>query len=115
MINVEGRETAMAWVPLNGYPQPDDGTARLTLRSTVDNTAFEMAEPLLRREEVRGDFILLLFPLPAHIPLGEYDYRLEGNIDGKAVTLSSGLMTCTEDTAEVKEYDKITTYKQYGE
>ena len=110
MIYISNKETAQeVYVPRNGWMPAIDANVVFSAVSTSELTKVDIT---VSEWEVRGSYLLLKVLLPAEIFPGEWVYRL--GLEGEPI-VSQGVLSITEDEEAVKQYNKVITYKQYGE
>ena len=102
-------QSQIVCIPRHGWTL--GGVPVLRAVSTVDNTAIELQ---VRRHEVAGAFVRLWVTLPDDIYTGEWRYELTFPTADGQTALSTGLMQVTDVPAEAEQYNRETTYIQYG-
>lgn len=96
-------------IPRHGWTP--SGAPALKAVSTVDNAAIALT---VNRYEVAGAFIRLWVTLPDDIYTGEWRYELTFPAADGQTAQSTGLLKVTESAEAAEQYNRETTYIQYG-
>ena len=109
MVNITSKDLVLLlYIPLNGFALGD--TLALDAISTHDSG--DRLDFTIQGWEVVGTFVKVCAERPAGMHPGEWEYRL---VAGETL-VSQGLMMIPPEGsfAQVKEYNKQTDYKEYG-
>lgn len=109
MVNIDNADLVLVlYIPLNGCTLGDE----LTLGAVSTHDAGERLAFTMQGWEVVGDFVKVCAERPAGMHPGEWDYLLAS--DGAEVSRGLMMVAGESETPVVKQYNKETEYKEYG-